>query len=100
MTNFTNVAIVTFFNDKEKYILAGKRQKESLQAFNFPMENYFQFRNFQEINSPDHSEIPYAFKPYAINEIKKKGFEIVVWMDSPIYAIKEINKFIDDNIQM
>lgn len=95
MTNFTNVAIVTFFNDKEKYILAGKRQKESLQAINFPMENYFQFRNFQEINSPDHSEIPYAFKPYAINEIKKKGFEIVVWMDSPIYAIKEINKFID-----
>jgi hypothetical protein len=95
MTNYTKVAIVTFFDDKEKYKLAGKRQAESLQAINFPMENYFQFRNFEQINSPEHSEIPYAFKPYAINEIKKKGFEIVIWMDSPIYCIKSIDKFIE-----
>jgi hypothetical protein len=95
MTNYTKVAIVTFFDEKDKYKLAGKRQAESLQAINFPMENYFQFRNFEQINSPEHSEIPYAFKPYAINEIKKKGFEIVIWMDSPVYCIKSIDKFIE-----
>jgi hypothetical protein len=95
MTNYTKVAIVTFFDDKEKYMLAGKRQAESLQAINFPMENYFQFRNFAEINSPEHTEIPYAFKPYAINEIKKRGFEIIIWMDSPVYCIKSIDKFIE-----
>jgi len=95
MTNYTKIAIVTFFDEKEKYKLAGKRQAESLQAINFPMENYFQFRNFAEINSPEHTEIPYAFKPYAINEIKKKGFEIVIWMDSPVYCIKSIDKFIE-----
>lgn len=95
MTNYTNVAIVTFFDEKEKYKLAGKRQAESLQAINFTMENYFQFRNFEQINSPEHSEIPYAFKPHAINEIRKKGFEIVIWMDSPVYCIKSIDKFIE-----
>jgi len=95
MTNYTKIAIVTFFDEKEKYKLAGKRQAESLQAINFPMENYFQFRNFEQINSPEHSEIPYAFKPHAINEIRKKGFEIVIWMDSPVYCIKSIDKFIE-----
>jgi hypothetical protein len=95
MTNYTKVAIVTFFDEKDKYKLAGKRQAESLQAINFPMENYFQFRNFEQINSPEHTEIPYAFKPHAINEIRKKGFEIIIWMDSPVYCIKSIDKFIE-----
>ena len=95
MTNYTNVAIVTFFDDKEKYKLAGNRQRESLHSINFPMDNYFQFRTFEEIESPNHADIPYAFKPYAIDKIKQKGFSIIIWMDSPVYAIKPLNKFIE-----
>lgn len=95
MTNYINTAIVTFFDDKEKYILAGKRQKESLESIGFPMENYFQFRTFGEIESPSHEEIPYAFKPYAIQKIKDKGFKNVLWFDSPIYAVKSIDTLVE-----
>lgn len=95
MTNYTNVAIVTFYDDKEKYILAGNRQRESLQSIGFPMENYFAFRNYGEFNSPTHSDLPYAFKPFAIQEIRKKGFETIIWMDSPVYAVKNIDAFIE-----
>lgn len=94
MINYTNTAIVTFFDDKEKYILAARRQKESLEAIGFPMENYFQFRNYEEIKSPSHQDIPYAFKPYAIQEIRNKGFETIIWMDSPVYAIKNLYELI------
>jgi hypothetical protein len=90
MINYTNTAIVTFYDDKERYILAGNRQRESLESIGFPMENYFAFRNYGEFNSPSHNDIPYAFKPYAIQEMRKKGFETIIWMDSAVYAIKQL----------
>lgn len=38
--------------------------------------------------------VPYAFKAWAITEAVKKGYENIIWMDSAIYATKEISDFI------
>jgi hypothetical protein len=91
------IAIVTYYDDKERYILGQKRQKQSLIDVGF-QGDYFAFNSFGEINSPSHLEIPYAFKPYAIKKVKDMGYDIVIWMDSPVYAIKKLNKFIEETI--
>jgi hypothetical protein len=91
------IAIVTYYDDKERYILGQKRQKQSLIDVGF-QGDYFAFNSFGEINSPSHLETPYAFKPYAIKKVKDMGYDIVIWMDSPVYAIKKLNKFIEETI--
>jgi hypothetical protein len=89
------VAIVTFYDNKERYILAGNRQRKSLEEVGFPMEDYFQFRNYTDIESPTHQEVPYAFKPKAIKKVREMGYDIVIWFDSAIYAVKDISEFIN-----
>jgi len=89
------VAIVTFYDSKERYILAGNRQRKSLEEVGFPMEDYFQFRNYADIESPTHQEVPYAFKPKAIKKVREMGYDIVIWFDSAIYAVKDISEFIN-----
>jgi hypothetical protein len=88
------IAIVTFYDNKERYILGQKRQKESLKDVGFDYD-YFAFNSFVDIESPTHEEIPYAFKPYSIKKVKDLGYDIVIWMDSPVYGIKSLNNFIE-----
>lgn len=89
-----DIAIVTFYDDKERYILGQKRQQQSLKDVKYEGD-YFAFNSFEAIQSPNHTDIPYAFKPYAIKKVKDMGYKIVIWMDSPVYAIKNIDKFIE-----
>ena len=36
--------------------------------------------------SPSHEEVPYGFKIHAIREAERRGFESVLWLDSPCLA--------------
>lgn len=95
MTNSTNVAIVTYFDQQDRYVMGGERQKQSLEAVGFPMEHYYQFRSCADLGCPEHSDIPYAFKPAAIAKVRDMGYDIVIWMDSPVYAIKPLDRLIE-----
>lgn len=84
-------AIVTFANNEERYIKGQKRQEQSLKAVGWDGD-YFAFNSFTEIGSPDHDDVPYAFKPYAIDKVRKMGYDVVIWMDAPVYAIKSLHR--------
>jgi len=45
--------------------------------------------------SPTHQELPYAFKPYAFKEAYEMGYDIIIWMDSAVWANKPIKPIID-----
>jgi hypothetical protein len=40
--------------------------------------------------TPLHYENPYAFKIYAIEEARAKGYEQVLWLDASVYPVKDI----------
>lgn len=86
-------AIVSFYDNKERYILGKIRQEQSLKSIGWDGD-YFAFNSYEEIGSPTHDEVPYAFKPYAIKKVKDMGYDLVIWMDSPVYATKQLNQFI------
>lgn len=88
-------AIVTFANNEYRYIKGQQRQEESLKAVGWDGD-YFAFTSFAEIGSPDHDEVPYAFKPYAIQKVKDMGYDVVIWMDSPVYAIKPLRQLVGE----
>lgn len=82
-------AIVTFANNEERYLKGVKRQEQSLKDIGFDGD-YFCFKSFDEIWCPSHEDVPYAFKPYAIDKVRQIGYDIVLWMDSPVYATKDL----------
>jgi hypothetical protein len=87
-------AIVCFNNNVDRYIMKQQRQEQSLNAVGFDGD-YFCFHTFEEINSKPHSEIPYQFKAKSIQKVREMGYDLVLWMDSPVYATKPINDVFD-----
>lgn len=87
-------AIVSFANNEERYIKGQQRQQSSLKAVGWDGD-YFAFRDYDTIHSPAHDVVPYAFKAYAIEHVRRQGYDTVLWMDSPVYATKPIDKVIE-----
>jgi hypothetical protein len=85
--------VVSFADGAGSYRKKLQRLEQSLKG-NFDGD-FLGFTDYKQIGSPHHSEIPYAFKPYAIQKAIDLGYELVVWMDSPLYCIKSINPVFD-----
>lgn len=66
------------------------RLRESLIKTKFDGD-FISFTDKYPDNSPTHQEIPYAFKPYAFEYMRKAGYKQVMWMDSSVWAIENIN---------
>lgn len=83
-------AIVTFANNEERYTKGIKRMEQSLKDVGFDGD-FFCFTNILDISSPSHDDVPYAFKPCAIKKVKDMGYDLVLWMDAPVYATKSLD---------
>jgi hypothetical protein len=67
----------------------------SIRKF-YPKATVFAFRSFTEIHPdcPSHSDNPYAFKMYAIEHARFRGYDIVIWLDSPNRLVKPIEEWL------
>ena len=52
------------------------------------------FNSFAEIGSPTQTDSPYAFKLYSIEAARKRGYDIVIWCDSPFRLVRPIEPWI------
>jgi hypothetical protein len=43
-----------------------------------------------ELGAPPHIASPYAFKPFALREAVARGYELVIWADASVWAIRDI----------
>jgi hypothetical protein len=48
------------------------------------------FTEESQVGSPMHQDNPYAFKIYAIEEMKNRGYNQVLWVDCSVWAIKSV----------
>ena len=64
----------------------------------YPHATIFAFNSVSEIgkNCPPHSVAPYAFKVYAIEYALSKGYDIVIWLDSPCRLVRSIDTWIQE----
>jgi hypothetical protein len=82
-------AFVTFSNGR--YLGFEKDFERSILNV-YPDAAVFCFHDFSEIQSPDHSANPYAFKVYCVEKVRKLGFSVVVWSD----CINRLQRPLDD----
>lgn len=86
-------AVVSFADSTGSYRKKLQRLEQSLKG-NFDGD-FLGFTDYAQIGSPKHSEIPYAFKPYAIQKARDMGYDLILWADSPIYAKGHIQPVFD-----
>lgn len=82
--------VVSFADGAGNYLKSMTRLEHSLKQTGFDGE-FKGYNDYGHIRSPKHSETPYAFKPYSITTAIKEGAELLLWCDSPVYAIGDIN---------
>jgi signal peptidase I len=74
------------------------RLKESLIQYGYQGDFIF-FNEYEQVGSKSHSEVPYQFKVYAIEEARKRGYDVVLYCDASIYAIKDVMPVINHIIK-
>lgn len=80
--------VVSFADKTGSYQKKLQRLEQSLKG-NFDGD-FLGFTSYQDINCEPHSEIPYKFKPMAIESARIMGYDLVLWADSPVYAKQSI----------
>jgi hypothetical protein len=48
------------------------------------------FNEFGEVGSKVHLEVPYQFKVYAIEKARQMGYDVVLYCDASLFAIKDV----------
>lgn len=76
-----------------RYAKAQYRLSESLK--NRTDAEVLLYQSERQVEAPSHSQNPYAFKIYAIEEAIRQGYEQILWLDSSCYAIKDIQPVFD-----
>ena len=67
---------------------AGSERLERSLIFNGYAGDMIFWRNEYPPNSSSHQDNPYAFKIAAFREAFKRGYKIVMWLDSSFWAVK------------
>jgi hypothetical protein len=83
--------VVSFADDGHNGMYREKMKRLEASIKKYSTADFLGFTDYKEIGSPIHKEIPYAFKPYAIWKAIEMGYESILWLDSPIVAIKDIS---------
>lgn len=87
-------ALVNYSSTDSWYHKGQKRLSEKMKQNGFVGEEYL-FSDNTQFGSPTHKENPYGFKIHAIQYALDRGAELVWWMDSSIYPVKDINPILE-----
>lgn len=83
----TKQVIVNLATDK--YVNSRVRLWESLDKY---WDGWrMMFTDEGQVGSPLHADCPYGFKVYTIEAARQAGYTQVLWLDSSVYAIKNLS---------
>jgi hypothetical protein len=86
-----NKCVINLVTPNAWYPNGQKRLINSLKKFGFDGD-VLTWIGENKIGAPSHAAVPYAFKPYAFMEAKKRGYDLIQWCDASFWAIKSIDK--------
>ena len=79
-------AVVSFANGS--YLPKLQRMKDSMVGNTDA--DIVTFTKYEEVGCKPHDVVPYQFKPYSIQKAIEMGYDSILWVDSPIVAVKNI----------
>ena len=86
--------IINFANNARNYLVGQERMRKSM--LKYAQEASFMFHQNEALfDCPSHKEVPYAFKPYLFQYAREMGYDVILWVDASIYAIKPLKPVFD-----
>lgn len=86
-------AIINVCTSNAWYPLGQNRLKKSLEQFTDA--DFYGFVGEHHVLAPPHNRTPYAFKPFALEYLRNKGYDMVLWLDASMYAVRSLNPIWD-----
>lgn len=87
--------IISLATKANRYVDNLARLSNSLRD-NFKTGDFLGFIHESSVGAPLHSENPYAFKVYAFNKAIELGYTSVLWLDTSVYAVGNVDSIFDD----
>lgn len=81
--------VILNFAKGKWYPMGQLRLSRSLDDVGYTGGRMF-IRDEQEVGAPRHDDSPYAFKPALFNAAKAEGYDLAIWMDAAIFAIRDV----------
>jgi hypothetical protein len=78
-------AVINVCTNNGGYPQGQKRLAETIKDADF-----YGYVGEHKVGAPPHNKIPYAFKPFAIEHLRKKGYDLVLWCDASMIAVKPL----------
>ena len=72
-----------------KFALGQNRLRESLIQQGY-QGDVITFNEFHQVGSKSHLEVPYQFKVFAIDKARQMGYDIILYCDASLWAIKNV----------
>lgn len=77
-----NFADFNFKNGQDRLV-------KSLKDFNYQGDVII-FDQYQQVGSSTHQEVPYQFKVFAIEKARQMGYDVVLYCDASLFAVKDV----------
>lgn len=84
--------VVNLVTDNEAYKRGQKRLRDAMKGQDCDL---LTFIGEDTVGAPPHKENPYAFKIYAIEEARRRGYDQILWLDASVYPVKDITPVFD-----
>ena len=82
--------IINYADDRGNYTKGQQRLANSLRDMKY-QGDVLLFQNHTQLpGCRPHSEVPYGFKTHAIKHAMDKGFDVVLYLDASIWAVKDL----------
>lgn len=91
----TKNCIVSLATKNGVYVDRLSRLSESLRD-NLTDGDFIGFIHEASVGAPPHLENPYAFKIYAIRKCVEAGYTNILWLDTSMFAIKNVQPIFDE----
>jgi hypothetical protein len=85
--------VVSLATDHGGYPEALARMRESLARTGYDGEVATWEHGDLPGGCPAHDDVPFAFKPFALDEVRDRGYDVVLWLDAACVAVRSLEPF-------
>lgn len=93
--NQTKKVIVNLVTDNERYKAGQNRLRESLIPSLIGNTDVRLYLGENQVGAYPHQVNPYSFKVYAIEHLRKCGYQQILWLDASVVAVKPMQPVFD-----
>jgi hypothetical protein len=88
--------VVSLATKKAPFPKALRRLERSVRRAGFQGEILLWRPGSYPAGCPPHLEVPFAFKPFCFSEARRRGYDLVLWLDARCLVVRSLDPIFDE----